>query len=444
MTVRLPSLNRRTLLRAGAAGLLLPRTLRAELPANPDVVVIGAGAAGLAAAMDLIDRGHSVALIEASGRIGGRAHTDHATFGVPFDVGAHWLHNDSSNPFNAWGREHGYDIYPAPDTTRLFVGDRPATGGEEDALWRTWDAFYDAIGEAADSGLDVSAARATRGIGGDWSETVGFGIGPWSMGKDLDAFSTLDWWNSSDGEDWFCRQGFGTLVAHWGRDVPVSLSTAARRVDWSGPGVTVETDKGTISARAVVVTVSTGVLAADSIAFSPALPAAKQESFAAIPMGLYNHVAIRFSADLFGLGEDGYVMYRVGEDGRAFGVLNNASGTGISYCDVGGSFAQELEAQGEDAAIDFVMAKMNDLTGGEARKAFEKAAVTRWGSNPLTLGSYASASPGDYGYRSVLRETVGERIFFAGEACHPTLWATVAGAALSGETTAREVARMLG
>jgi len=439
-----PRFSRRSLLGgAAAAGLLVPGALRADLPSAPDVVVVGAGAAGLAATRTLMERGLSVALVEAADRIGGRAHTDHEIFGVPFDVGAHWLHNDTANPFNAYGRDQGFDIYQANDETRVFVGERMADDSEVSALWRTWDAYYDAIGEAGDAGLDISAARATRDIRSDWSETVAFGIGPWSMGKELSEFSTVDWWNTPDGDDWFCRQGFGTLVAHAGAGVPVSLSTPVQRIDWSGPGVTVETSRGSLQAKAVIVTVSTGVLAAGDIAFAPALPAAKQDAIAAIPMGLYNHVALRFSRDVFGLGEDGYLMYQVGEDGRAFGALTNAGGTGIAYCDVGGAFAHELEAQGEAAAIDFVMERLRSMLGSDVDEALIKGSVTAWGQNPLTRGSYASADPGAYRQRPVLREEVGDRIFFAGEACHPTLWATVAGAHISGMVTAEVVADRL-
>ena len=86
-------IGRRQFLKTSLSGFAL-----ATLPvisfaqSNPDVVVIGAGAAGLSATAHLISKGKSVLCIEAMNRIGGRCYTDMTTFGVPADLGAHWLH----------------------------------------------------------------------------------------------------------------------------------------------------------------------------------------------------------------------------------------------------------------------------------------------------------------------------------------------------------------
>ena len=433
------NITRRRLLAAGTASLLMPIAARAELPANPDVVVVGAGAAGLAATRTLIGRGLSVALVEASDRIGGRAYTETATFGVPFDHGAHWLHNGSQNPYHEYAKENGFAIYPVPENYRVFIGEHEASDSESAALWQTWDSFYDDIGEAGDKGWDVSAASVTPSSGA-WADTVAFGIGPWEMAKDLEDFSCVDWWNSAEGADWLCARGFGTLVADYAAGIPVSLDTQVTKIRWDGPGVEVETNRGTLSAKAVIVTVSTGVLAAGHIAFEPALRAEKLAAFEGISMGLYNHIALQFSEDIFAMGRDGYLLFQVDASRRAFGVLTNASDTGIAYCDVGGAFAHEVEAQGADAAIDYAMGKLKEMLGSDVERTFIKGAVTAWGQNPLFEGSYASAAPGAYPMRPILREPVGDRVYFAGEACSRLLWATVAGAHETGVDTAEDVA----
>ena len=69
---------------------------------NPDVIVIGAGAAGLAATSHLIENGYSVTCIEANNRIGGRVYTDNETFGVPYDIGAHWVQSGRYNPYKKY------------------------------------------------------------------------------------------------------------------------------------------------------------------------------------------------------------------------------------------------------------------------------------------------------------------------------------------------------
>ena len=439
----LSGISRRSFLAGLGGALVAPSLARAQFPSSPDVVVIGAGAAGLAATRVLMEGGLEVLLIEASDRIGGRAYTETTTFGVPYDHGAHWLHVAASNPFVAYGRKHGFDVYPAPEVYRVFDGDRELNAEEQDTLWDAWGELYRAIGAQGERGNDVSAGEAAAGIEGPWAATAAFGIGPWSMGKDLEDFSAVDWWSGADGADWFCREGFGALIAHWAGDIPVSLNTRATRIDWSGEGVIVETDQGSIRTRTVIVTVSTGVLASGAIVFSPVLPERKLESFERISMGLYNHITLQFSEDVFGMGPDGYLMFRINDDRKGFGVLTNAGGHGLAYCDVGGSWARDLEQESAEARIDYAMGELRGILGSSVDSSFVKGAVTSWGQNPLTLGSYASAEPGAFPLRSVLRQPVGDRIFFAGEACHRSLWSTAAGARLSGEEVARDVARSL-
>jgi len=438
--------NRRSFLATALAATTVPRSLLAS-PVNPDVVVIGAGAAGIAAARTLTQRGLSVTVVEAADRIGGRVYTDTSIFGEPFDVGAHWMHVRRLNPFVDYGLENGFDVYKSSDEEKLFVGDRVATEQEAEAFYDAADLTYKAIARVGEAGRDESVASVVPDVG-EWNSLVELYYGPWSMGKNFEDFSTADWWSGEDGADWFCRQGFGALWAHSARDVPVELSTPATAIDWSGEGVRVETPRGTISAKACVVTVSTGVLAAGGIRFTPELPARKQESFHGISMGLYNHIAFQLRENIFGTGPDAYVVYKLppsdGESPRGMGILSNLGGGRISLGDVGGGLAWALESEGPDAAFAFGLEELRKIFGSNVDKALIKGHVTEWGKNPLTLGSYASAEPGAYSLRKVLRASVGDRIWFAGEACSPNLWAMVAGAHKSGISAAQNLARRVG
>jgi len=279
----------------------------------------------------------------------------------------------------------------------------------------------------------------------DWDPLAHMYIGPWSMGKDFKDFSCADWWSGESGKDWFCREGYGALWAHSAQGIPVELSTPVTAIDWSGPGVKVETAKGTIVARACVMTVSTGVLAAERIRFVPALPVPKQEAFHGISMGLYNHITFQFRRNVFGTPDDGYLVYKVGVDKQGspqgFGLTTNIGGGRLSYGDVGGDLAWALEKEGPKATTAFGIDALRRLFGNTIDKELTKTHVTAWGGNPLTLGSYASAKPGAFHLRPVLRRPVGDRVWFAGEACSPSLWAMVAGAHESGIAAARDLAR---
>ncbi len=425
-----------------AAGLF-PRSARA---ANPDVVVIGAGAAGIAAAQTLLKKGQTVAVLEATDRIGGRVHTDHSIFGEPYDMGAHWLHIGKANPFVGYGQKHGFDIYRSPDHEILYVGDREASDAEYGLYEKALNHAYSAISRAGEQGRDVSPASVIKRKDA-WDDLAHMVIGPWSMGKDFADFSCADWYSGPEGSNWYCREGFGAVWAHGAQGVPVELSTPATGVDWRGKGVRVDTPKGTLQAKACIVTVSTGVLARDTIRFDPALPSKKQESFHGISMGLYNHIAFQFRRNIFGTRDDGYLLFKVGRTDsgspRGFGMLTNIGGASLSFGDVGGNFARDLEKQGTDAALAYGLEVLRRMFGGGIDKEFVKGHVTTWGQNPYTLGSYASAKPGARTLRSALRAPVGDRIWFAGEACSPDLWATVAGAHKSGVDTAKQMAGKL-
>ena len=436
------NLSRRRFITGGTALAALPLLSHSSAAAEVDVVVVGAGAAGLAATRDLLRRGVSVAALEASSRVGGRAHTDLALFGVPYDIGAHWLHRAGKNPFVQHAKDNGFTAYPAPDTETVYVGDRKASEEEHSAYRAAYENAIRAISVAGRRGRDVSPASVVPDAG-SWHDLVHFAIGPYEMAKDFDAFSCVDWWNSDDGRDFFCTEGYGALVAHSARDIDVSLSTRVTSIDWSGSGVAVETDRGRIRAQACIVTVSTGVLANEGIRFVPTLPDELREAFHGISMGVYDHIALLFDENVLGTGPDEPLLYNAHTHGAhspaLMGLLTNVSGTGLTLADVGGDFAMELENAGGEAAIDFAKSELRKIFGAAIDKHLVKAHFTRWGHNTLTRGSYASALPGAYRLRSVLSRPVGDRLWFAGEACSTDEWATVVGAHKVGRRVARLV-----
>ena len=132
-------IGRRQFLKTSLSGLAL-----ATLPgisfaqSNPDVVVIGAGSAGLSATAELMRRGISVLCIEGMNRIGGRCYTDNSTFGVPADIGGHWLHGFSANQIAEFGKKHKdkFKIYKDPDRDAVYDGKRKVSGKE---LWKLYN-----------------------------------------------------------------------------------------------------------------------------------------------------------------------------------------------------------------------------------------------------------------------------------------------------------------
>ena len=144
------------------------------MPADIDVVVVGAGAAGIAAARRLAALGRRCLLLEAGARVGGRAFTDTAALGAPFDHGASWLHVAEHNPLTPIARQLGFTLHEGERRRRdmLLIGDRRATAAERaahDAACDAWDAAAEA--RAALGGPDVAIAEAVP-RGGPWDATA--------------------------------------------------------------------------------------------------------------------------------------------------------------------------------------------------------------------------------------------------------------------------------
>ena len=242
--------------------------------------------------------------------------------------------------------------------------------------------------------------------------------------------------------NYFTREGFGALIHRWGADVPVTLSTPVRRIRWDGPGVEVETDRGTIRARAAIVTVSTGVLAFEDIAFSPDLPTSHQEAIFDLPMGLLTKVPVRIEGTRLGLKPfDDLLIERHARHDLYFLAFPFDLDLMVGF--VGGDFAWEMEAAGREAAVDFVTDRLADIFGSDARRAVTHGTMTNWSAERHVRGGYAAARPGKAHAREVLSDPVGERIWFAGEALAGGLKQTAAGARLSGEAVAGQVALRL-
>ncbi|MGF1444825.1 MAG: flavin monoamine oxidase family protein [Pikeienuella sp.] len=420
---------------AGAAGAFVAPSLGAALPTNPEVVIVGAGSAGIAAARWLIAAGKSVVLVEAATRIGGRAYTESATFGVPYDHGCAWLQGPRSLPHLDLARELGFTMVDHSGAGEaFFIDGSGASMAEQRRLAAATNAIYTAAWGAGDvpvasvipKDLPYSAEAQS------WL-TMGYAV-------DMADCSTADMNSYAEYEvDLLIRDGLGTLVAHLGRNLPVKLGTEVTAVDWSGQGVRVETTAGTIEAAACIVTVSTGVLGSGAIRFTPDLPAEKSQAIADLPMGLLTKIALQFDGARFGLNDNDWLSYAVPQEvpAPACYFVTFPTGLDLSVGFIGGKFAWELSAAGAAAAIDFALAEFVGAVGSQARKHFVKGHMTDWHANPLTQGAYAAARPGRHAARGVLKAPLGERVFFAGEAVGVPLAALCSGAHLSGESAAR-------
>lgn len=437
-------LTRRSFLAASAAAFACPRLGAAQVSGEVDVAIVGAGAAGIAAARQLVAGKKSVLLLEAANRLGGRCITDTQGFGVPFDLGAHWIHLPDANPVAKLANRAGVDLYPAPPGQKIKILRRYAREGEMEDLLAALVRANRAIREAGRAKADIDCARAMPGDLGDWRATIAFLLGPFAFAKDLDRISAADFSRSVDRTTAaFCRQGFGTLVAKLAEGLTIRLESPATRISSRGGGrVEIDTPRGKITARAAIVTASTGALAAGKIDFDPDLPKRQMDAFAALSLGDYDRIILELPGNPLGLQRDDLVFEKTGNE-RTAAILANISGTTLTSIDVAGSFGRELAAQGEKAMIDFALEWLGGLFGSDMKNSVKRVYATQWSKEPWVLGAFSAASPGGQYARKLLMEPLRDRIFFAGEAVHETLWGTVGGAWESGERAAAAALKLL-
>ena len=298
------TMTRRSFLSASAALAATPVLYRSASGATPpreaDIVVIGAGVAGIAAARRILAANRKVIVIEAASQIGGRCLTDSTTFEVPFDRGARWMHNPDTNPITKLARAAGLDLVKAPSSQKIRVGRRNARAGETEDFLATLVKANRAIDDASRK-ADMSCASALPKELGDWADTIDFTLGASFAGKDLKDLSVIDKVRAGDRSAVFgCRQGVGTLISKLGEQVPVSLSTAASRISWSNRDVTVDTSAGKIAARAAIITVSSNVLMAGSLKFAPDIPKRVLDAASKVSLGSYDHIALQMVGNPLG------------------------------------------------------------------------------------------------------------------------------------------------
>ncbi|HEX3485048.1 MAG TPA: FAD-dependent oxidoreductase, partial [Micropepsaceae bacterium] len=414
-----------------------------ELPrsGSADVIIVGAGAAGIAAARRLAAAGKRVALLEAANEIGGRCITDTATFSVPYDRGAHRIYLADNSPIAKLAPQTGLDLYLAPPGQRMRIGRRYAREGEMEDFLASLVRANAAIRDAARKN-DIACAQVLPKDLGEWRPTIDFILGVYNCDKDLAELSTVDVSRAAERDNGaFCRQGLGTLLAKLAPAGAVQVSTPVTRIDWGRANVEMETARGQFRAPAAIVTVSTNVLLSGKIKFE--VPKRHLDAANKLKLGSHDHIAVELRGNPLGLRAD-EIVFEKSESKDTAAILGNVSGSTLCIIDVGGSFGRDLTAKGEDAMMEFANGWLAGLYGTDIKASVKRHHVTRWNYEPWVLGAASAAVPGGQSARKVMMEPVSNRIFFAGEAVHETLWGTVGGAWESGERAADAVLRLIG
>jgi monoamine oxidase len=403
-----------------------------------DIAIIGAGAAGLAAAVALKDAPASLIVLEARTRIGGRAYTVDAA-GFPLDAGCGWLHSADRNPFTRVAEELGVALDKTPPHWTRQSASRNFSREDQAAFAKALADLEQRIAAAADQ--PDAPVSSLMDPADPWFPLLN-AFSAYYNGAEFDQVSIADYDAYDDsGINWRAVQGYGALIARFGQDAPVMLETPVTRLDHSGPVLRLETPKGALRARLVIVTIPTPLIADGRLVFSPDLPE-KRAAAAALPLGLADKVFLAIEG-----GQE------LPQDGHLFGAPRRTDtgsyhlrpfGRPVIETYLGGRHADLLETEGPGAAAAFAIEELVAELGSSLRARLSPLWVTAWRREPWSLGSYSHAVPGGAGARAVLAAPVDGRILFAGEACSARSFSTAHGAMLSGQAVAAQALGLLG
>jgi monoamine oxidase len=403
------------------------------MSSETEVAVIGAGAAGIAAARRLTDAGVPCLLIEARDRLGGRAFTvEHNGVGV--DLGCGWLHSAEGNPFVAIAEAQGRALDRSPPAWSRPALERNFPLADQRLYQQAMAGYFERLSALAAGETDVPCSAAFE-PGNRWNGLIG-AVVSYISGGDASDVSALDFDNyAGTYVNWRVAEGYGTVIAAHARGVPLALGAVVARIDHSGAMLRIETSRGTIAAKRAIVTLPTDVIAARPELFFPALPG-KTEAASGLPLGL----ADKLYLDLQSAGE-------FDPDTRVFGRLDSkdtASYTvrpqGRPHIEAyfGDGLAAGLERGGVAAFADFAVGQLVGVFGGDFAKRVSVLDMHLWRADPFARGSYSYARPGKVNCRKTLADAVDGRLFFAGEACSKLDFSTAHGAYLTGLEAARQ------
>ncbi|MGE4483359.1 flavin monoamine oxidase family protein [Acidocella sp.] len=399
-----------------------------------DIAIVGAGAAGIGAARRLSGSGLKVTMIEAAPRIGGRAWTLDIA-GIPLDMGCAWLHSASRNVWTGLAETAGVKIDRKPSGWAVQyqdLGFTPAEQREASASFERWTETLLTAPPASDI-----AAEALE-PGNEWNNHIRTKVGYISGGvlEEMSAKDYATYEAASTDENWRLPGGYGALItSHLPEGTRLRLSTPVQSISLTGGGAALETSAGTLRAKAVILTVSTAMLAGETIKL-PAGLAPWREAAANLPLGRDEKAILEVvkngpfapETHLFGNPRD---LKSVSYNIRPMGYPT-------IECYLGNDSAAIVAEEGPAAAFAHAIDGLTRLFGAQARDCVRPLITTGWTRTTHIGGSYSYAKPGQAGARRTLARPFENRLFFAGEATSPLDYTTAHGAYESGMRAAGE------
>ncbi len=425
----------------------LPEILTACDPTEPppppkgkNVIVIGAGVAGLAAAKKLKEKGFTVTVIEAQNKIGGRTRTDR-TLGFAFDEGASWIHGPSGNPLTSLANSAGATTFLTDDNNNE-VFDIDGTAYLDTFLTSSETNFNAALDAVRDGGAqNLPFETVFNDLYPNYTNNrlwkyMQSAVLEFNTGGDISNLSSIFFDDDKNfaGDDLIITNGFDKIADYLAKDLTIKLNTRVTKIDYTTVDLLrVSTNMGILEAQFVVVAVPLGVLKNNKIEFVPALDTDKNTALNAMKMGNVNKFALVFDAPFWDTNLQ-YIGYTPDTKGKFNYFLNMKKFAPVNalMTFAFGNYATATETMTDAQITAEIMAHLQAIYGTNIPNPTQMLR-TKWGKNPNSYGAYSFAgnntTSADF---DTLSHTVLNRLFFAGEHTHRDYRGTVHGAYLSG------------
>jgi monoamine oxidase len=463
-------MKRRDFLKLSLQVILMSSIARASqaastlIPSNADVIIIGAGISGIAAARALKAKGYNVLILEARNRVGGRIWTDNS-LGTPLDLGASWIHGINNNPIKQLADQFALKTLPTNyEARQIFdVNGTPLSDNTDTTLSDRYETIYERVIAIQEQMLDddlndiswqnaLTQELSKENFSSTELQELYFSLNTeleHEYGADLNELSLFNFDEGSafKGVDHLFSGGYGQLIDKLIIDgkltLNIRLNQVVKSIDYTqSKGVKVTTDKNVFSALAVLVTLPLGVLKANTVKFIPALPQTKQNSIKKLGFGTLNKTYFQFPN----------CFWTEDDDNELFNFISSTKGHWSEWLNIhhynqqsvllgfnAGKYGKDIESLSDQALISDGMQTLQKIYG-KTIPSPKGYLITRWNADPYAKGSYSfigvGASIKDY---DELAKPVNNRVFFAGEATSSDYAATVHGAFLSGEREAKKI-----
>ncbi|XP_056597117.1 lysine-specific histone demethylase 2 [Triplophysa dalaica] len=463
-------MTRKGLINTGALQVSRPLL---PLSQHSKVLVIGAGAAGLAAARQLRNFGMQVVVLEARERIGGRVWDD-VSMGVPVGRGAQILNGCVNNPIALMCEQLGLRMHKLGVRCELIQeGGHMTDSAVDKRMDFHFNAVLDAVSEwrkDQSQCQDLPLGEKIQEVYKTFLQESGLHFTEleekvfhfhlsnleYACGNTLDQVSARSWDHNEcfaqfSGDHTLLPGGYELVLHKLAQGLDIRLKTAVQCVEYSGEGVKLTCTNGSQwTAQKVLVTVPLALLQKNIIQFNPALPDRKLKAIHSLGAGVIEKIALQFShrfwdskiqgADYFGHvppcpERRGLfsVFYDLCPQGKECVLMSVITGEALAL-------VRDLQ---DSQVVDLCMDVLKKLFQEEEVPDPVKYFVTHWSRDPWSQMSYSFVKTGGSGEAyDIIAEDVQGKLFFAGEATNRHFPQTVTGAYLSGVREASKITAM--